>query len=92
MRRMNGLIYDYLKEKLSKATNSTEYGIMLYEAEMELDKIKREYSKTWRYCLGCKGTVKRSELYEDDFKGRVVLRCCNCDAIVEFPEFDAYLI
>lgn len=86
------MIYKYLKEKLeSVSDNPTEYGRMLYDAEKDIERIKKEYRNTWRYCLGCRGYVKRAEAYEDEYKGKVVLRCCNCHAIIEFPDYNAYL-
>lgn len=85
------MIYNYLKEKLASITNPEEHRRLIYEAEKDIERIKREHSNTWRYCLGCKGYTKRAELYEDEYKGHVVLRCCKCDVIVEFPEFEAYL-
>lgn len=85
------MIYKYLKEKLeSVSDNPEEYGRMLCDAEKDIERIKREHRSTWRYCLGCRGYVKRAEAYEDEYKGHTVLRCCNCDAIVEFPELGVY--
>ncbi len=88
---MIGLIYNYLKEKLEFATNDpNEYRRLIIEAERDLNRIKKEHDNTWRYCLGCRGYVKRAEAYEDEYKGHVVFRCCNCDAIIEFPDLGVY--
>ena len=85
------MIYEYLKEKLESVSNDPEeFTRMLYEAEKDIKRIKREHSNTWRYCLGCRGYAKRAEAYEDEYKGHVVLRCCKCDAIIEFPELGVY--
>lgn len=88
---MDGLIYSYLKLALeNRKDDPEECRRLIYEAEKDIERIKREHNNTWRYCLGCKGYTKRAELYEDEYKGHVVLRCCNCDAIVEFPELGVY--
>lgn len=85
------MIYKYLKEKLESVSNNPEeYSRMLYDAEKDIERIKREHRNTWRYCLGCRGYVKRAEAYEDEYKGHIVLRCCNCDAIIEFSELGVY--
>ena len=86
------MIYDYLKEHLGTLTkhNVREYHDKLNEAEQDIKKLRQEVQNDYRYCLGCKDFVKRAEMYEDEYKGHAVLRCCNCDAIVEFPDFGAY--
>ena len=91
---MAGLIYNYLKEHLGILTkhNVREYHDKLNEAEQDIKKLRQELTNDYRYCLGCKDFVKRAEAYEDEYKGKAILRCCNCDAIIEFPEKDAYLV
>lgn len=86
------MIYDYLKEQLGPVTkhNIRQYHDKLNEAESEIKKLGEEVQNNYRYCLGCKDFVKRAEAYEDEYKGRVALRCCNCDAIIEFPELGVY--
>lgn len=85
------MIYKYLKEKLESVSNNPEeYSRMLHDAKNDIERIKREHSNTWRYCLGCKSYVKRAESYEDEYKGHVVFRCCKCDAIIEFPDLGVY--
>lgn len=87
------MIYDYLKEHLGTLTkhNVREYHDKLNEAEQDIKRLRQEVQYNYRYCLGCKDFVKRAEMYEDEYKGHVVLRCCNCDAIVEFPELGVHM-
>ncbi len=86
------MIYDYLKELLGPITkqNIRQYHDKLNEAEQDIKRLRREVQNDYRYCLGCRDFTKRAEAYEDEYKGRVVLRCCKCDAIIEFPDLVVY--
>ena len=91
------MIYDYLKEQLGTITEGTirECYDKLNEAERDIKKLRQEIQSEWRYCVGCKDYVKRTEAYEgvvyipvenldDPNNTRHALKCCRCNTIIDF--------
>lgn len=64
-------------------TDPTEWAIQLNELEAFIKRSREELNRNYRFCLGCKSYKGVSDLREDNYKGTVVLRCHDCNAIVK---------
>lgn len=63
--------------------NPGEWKKQLDEIDNFLRESRKEFSRKYRYCCGCKDYRRLGSVYEDDYHGITVFRCCGCNAILE---------
>ena len=66
--------------------NADQFRKTIAAIDVELSEYKKQFKRSFVYCLGCKDHVKMSFGYEDmvgQFP-RPVLRCNKCHSIIKF--------